>query len=132
MKDNTIERRGFLKYAATATVATGLLGRPIAAQAGQRSAKLRKALQFGMLPRNLSNAEKFKLAKECGFEMALSTAWGTATASSDVFQLPRIAPWDRGAFKFAARMVRAYAQREFDVVRRQVDRPGGSGPPPSC
>ena len=68
MKDNTIERRSFLKYAATATVATGLLGRPIAAQADQKGAKLRKALQFGMLPKNLSDADKFKLAKECGFE----------------------------------------------------------------
>ena len=63
-----MERRSFLKYAATATVATGLLGRPIAAQAGQKGTKMRKALQFGMLPKNLSNADKFKLAKECGFE----------------------------------------------------------------
>ena len=68
MKDSTMERRSFLKYAATATVATGLLGRPIAAQAGQRGGKLRKALQIGMLPKSLSNADKFKLAKECGFE----------------------------------------------------------------
>ena len=68
MKDNTMERRSFLKYAATTTVATGLLGRPIAAQAGQRGGKLRKALQIGMLPKSLSNADKFKLAKECGFE----------------------------------------------------------------
>jgi hexulose-6-phosphate isomerase len=63
-----MERRSFLKYAATATVATGLLGRSIAAQAGQKGTKLRKALQLGMLPKNLSNADKFKLAKECGFE----------------------------------------------------------------
>ena len=68
MKDGKIERRSFLKYAATATVATGLLGRTITAHAGNRNVKLRKALQFGMLPRNLSDADKFKLAKECGFE----------------------------------------------------------------
>ncbi len=68
MKDRIMERRSFLKYAATATVATGLLGRSIAAQAGQKGTKLRKALQLGMLPKNLSNADKFKLAKECGFE----------------------------------------------------------------
>jgi hexulose-6-phosphate isomerase len=68
MKDSKIQRRSFLKYAATATVATGLLGRPITAHAGNKNAKLRKALQFGMLPRNLSDADKFKLAKECGFE----------------------------------------------------------------
>ena len=46
MKDSTMERRSFLKYAATATVATGLLGRPIAAQTGQKGTKMSKALQF--------------------------------------------------------------------------------------
>lgn len=68
MKDSIMERRSFLKYAATTTVATGLLGRSITAQAGKKDTKLRKALQFGMLPKNLSDADKFKLAKECGFE----------------------------------------------------------------
>ncbi|HCO93054.1 MAG TPA: xylose isomerase [Phycisphaerales bacterium] len=68
MKDSTMERRNFLKYATTATVATGLLGRSSPVQAGQRGAKLRKALQIGMLPKSLSDADKFKLAKECGFE----------------------------------------------------------------
>jgi hexulose-6-phosphate isomerase len=68
MKDSKIERRSFLKYAATATVATGLLGRTITVQAGNKEPKMRKALQFGMLPKSLSDADKFKLAKECGFE----------------------------------------------------------------
>jgi L-ribulose-5-phosphate 3-epimerase len=68
MKDNIIQRRSFLKYAATATVTTGLLGQSIKVQAQQKGAKLRKALQFGMLPKNLSDPDKFKLAKECGFE----------------------------------------------------------------
>jgi len=68
MKKEIMQRRSFLKYAATATVATGLLGQPTKIQAGQKVVKLRKALQFNMLPRNLSNADKFKLAKECGFE----------------------------------------------------------------
>ncbi|MBN2594336.1 MAG: sugar phosphate isomerase/epimerase, partial [Sedimentisphaerales bacterium] len=63
-----MERRSFLKYAASATVATGLLGRSITTQADDKNTKLRKALQYGMLPKNLSDADKFKLAKECGFE----------------------------------------------------------------
>jgi hexulose-6-phosphate isomerase len=67
MKDNTMQRRSFLKYAATATIATGLLSQPIIAQAEKKEARLRKALQIGMLPKNLSDADKFKLAKECGF-----------------------------------------------------------------
>jgi L-ribulose-5-phosphate 3-epimerase len=68
MKDNIMHRRSFLKYAATTTVATGLLGKSITAKAGQQTPKLRKALQFGMLPKNLSDADKFKLTKECGFD----------------------------------------------------------------
>jgi len=72
MKEETIERRSFLKYAATTTIGTGLLvcaTTPQTAKAGAgEGAKLRKALQFGMLPRNLSNADKFKLARKCGFE----------------------------------------------------------------
>jgi L-ribulose-5-phosphate 3-epimerase len=72
MKEETIERRSFLKYAATATIGTGLLSRatmPQTAIAGAgNGAKLRKALQLGMLPKNLSNADKFKLARKCGFE----------------------------------------------------------------
>jgi len=68
MKYSKMERRSFLKYAATATVASGLLGRSIAARAGQKGTKMHKALQFEMLPKNLSDADKFKLAKECGFE----------------------------------------------------------------
>jgi L-ribulose-5-phosphate 3-epimerase len=68
MKDEKIERRSFLKYAATATVATGLLGQPTTTQADGKKTKIRKALQFGMLPKNLSDANKLKLAKECGFD----------------------------------------------------------------
>ncbi len=67
MKDRAMERRDFLKYAAVAAGAS-LLDRPTTSQAGQPRAKLRKALQFGMLPKDLSDAEKFKLAKKCGFE----------------------------------------------------------------
>jgi len=68
MKEQKIERRSFLKYVAGATVGVGLVSCPAKAQAGRRGARLRKALQLGMLPRKLSDAEKFRLAKECGFE----------------------------------------------------------------
>ncbi|MHC4566324.1 MAG: sugar phosphate isomerase/epimerase family protein [Planctomycetota bacterium] len=68
MKEQKIERRSFLKYAATATVATGFLSHSEPAQAGRTNARLRKALQFGMLPKKLSDADKFKLARKCGFE----------------------------------------------------------------
>ena len=68
MKDRAMERRNFLKYAAVTAAGASLLDRPTASQAGQPKARLRKALQFGMLPKNLSDEEKFKLAKKCGFE----------------------------------------------------------------
>ena len=59
-------RREFLKYAAAVTVGTGVLATSSRAQ-GQ-GAKLRKACQYNMLPRKLPDAEKFALAKKCGFE----------------------------------------------------------------
>ena len=68
MKEQKIERRSFLKYVAGATVGVGLVSCPAIAQAGRRGAKLRKALQLGMLPRKLPDGEKFRLAKKCGFE----------------------------------------------------------------
>jgi peptidoglycan/xylan/chitin deacetylase (PgdA/CDA1 family) len=64
------------------------------------------------------------LARECGFELALTTAWGTATAAADVYQLPRIAPWDRSPLRYAGRIARAYRQRDFEVVRSPSSTPG--------
>ncbi len=80
-------RREFLKYAAAVTAGTGLLtttghsqeqgkkkggrkkrDRAPEAQVQGQGAKLLKAVQFGMLPEGLSNAEKCALAKKCGFE----------------------------------------------------------------
>jgi len=68
MKEKIIGRRSFLRYAAAVTAGTGLLGESGFARSRQKGAKLRKALQLGMLPRELSDADKFKLAKKCGFE----------------------------------------------------------------
>lgn len=54
--------------------------------------------------------------RKAGFEVAVSTAWGSATANSDELQIPRIAPWDITARRYAARMLRAYRQRSFVVA----------------
>ncbi len=51
------------------------------------------------------------LAREAGYDFAVSTAWGAATIRSDLFQIPRVAPWDLTARSFAGRLVRAYRQR---------------------
>ncbi len=68
MKDDIIGRRNFLRYAAAVTAGTGMLSKSDFAQSRQKSAKLRKSLQLGMLPRQLSDEDKFKLAKKCGFD----------------------------------------------------------------
>jgi len=48
------------------------------------------------------------LARQSGFECALSTAWGYADSRSDVFQLPRVRAWQRVGWRMLARMLRAY------------------------
>jgi len=68
MKDNNFKRRSFLKLAAAAAVGTKLSGFSPVAQAGRKNNQLRKALQLGMLPKQLSDTDKFKLARACGFE----------------------------------------------------------------
>jgi peptidoglycan/xylan/chitin deacetylase (PgdA/CDA1 family) len=40
-----------------------------------------------------------------GFDAAVSTAWGAARASSDLFQLARFTPWDRRRHRFGARLL---------------------------
>ena len=51
------------------------------------------------------------LARDAGFELAVSTAWGAANRARDPFQIPRVAPWDRDALRFGLRLARAYRQR---------------------
>jgi len=68
MKEEIIGRRSFLRYAAAVTAGTSLLGESGFARSSQKGAKLHKALQLGMLPKKLPDAEKLKLAKKCGFD----------------------------------------------------------------
>jgi len=46
------------------------------------------------------------MMKELGFEAAVTTAYGVANRASDVYQLPRFAPWGRATTMFAARITR--------------------------
>ena len=45
-----------------------------------------------------------QLAREAGFESAVTTAKGAADAKSNMFRLPRYTPWDRSQFRFGARL----------------------------
>jgi peptidoglycan/xylan/chitin deacetylase (PgdA/CDA1 family) len=49
-------------------------------------------------------AEHVALVRELGFEAAVSTAWGAASADDDLFQLPRFTPWDKSPLRFTLRM----------------------------
>jgi peptidoglycan/xylan/chitin deacetylase (PgdA/CDA1 family) len=62
------------------------------------------------------DASHVALARELGFELALSTAWGAATAHSDRYQIPRIAPWDRTAGRYGLRLALGYRRRRFITV----------------
>ncbi|MGD9835303.1 MAG: polysaccharide deacetylase family protein [Piscinibacter sp.] len=61
-------------------------------------------------------AEHARLARECGFEAAVSTAWGAARAGTDPFQLPRFTPWDRSRLRFGARLLANLARRQIRVA----------------
>jgi len=51
-----------------------------------------------------------RMVRDAGYELAVSTAWGCASRGSDVFQLPRVAFWDRARRPFWARLVQTYAR----------------------
>jgi peptidoglycan/xylan/chitin deacetylase (PgdA/CDA1 family) len=50
--------------------------------------------------------EHAAMARELGFEAAVSTAWGAARHGSDLHQLPRFTPWDRSPTGFGLRLAR--------------------------
>lgn len=60
-----------------------------------------------------------EIVREAGFSAAVSTAWGTCTAASDRFQLPRFTPWDRTRLKFGLRMVRNATLRAAPAARAE-------------
>jgi peptidoglycan/xylan/chitin deacetylase (PgdA/CDA1 family) len=47
-----------------------------------------------------------EMVRALGFDAALSTMWGVATAATDRYQLPRFTPWDRSPLAFALRLCR--------------------------
>lgn len=49
------------------------------------------------------SARHAEMARQAGFEAAVSTRQACATPASDIFQLPRFTPWDRTPLKFAMR-----------------------------
>lgn len=56
------------------------------------------------------------IVRQLGFKAAFTTAWGTADAGSNMFQLPRFTPWDRGRGRFALRLIGNY-RRSATIVQ---------------
>ena len=57
------------------------------------------------------DASHVGLVKSCGFDAAVSTAWGACGRAVDTFQIPRMLPWDASAVKFGARLLRTYREQ---------------------
>lgn len=68
------------------------------------------------VPRQDYAAEHARLARDCGFTAAVSTAWGAAGAQSDRFQLPRFTPWDRQRLRFGVRLMANLRRRDIAQV----------------
>ncbi len=54
--------------------------------------------------------EHARLARELGFDAAVTTDWGAAATGTDPHRLPRFTPWDRSRGRFCARMLRNLMQ----------------------
>ena len=54
--------------------------------------------------------EHVRMVREAGFDAAMSTAWGAASPSSDMFQLPRFTPWRFNPLGFDLLMMRNLRQ----------------------
>lgn len=66
------------------------------------------------------NVRCVELARRVGFDLAVSTAWGAASATVDPLQVPRFSPWDRGRLRFGLRLA--------GNLRREGDRAGVTAP----
>lgn len=49
--------------------------------------------------------QNVEIVRQLGFTAAVTTAWGSARADSDPFQIPRFTPWDRSRLRFGARLL---------------------------
>ena len=51
--------------------------------------------------------EHARLARELGFEAAVTTSWGAARPGDDPYQIPRFTPWDRANWRFGLRLAKS-------------------------
>lgn len=89
MENKRMGRRGFLQVSAAATVGVSLIGASTSTAGAETDAKRYKALKIGMLPKALTDEEKFKLAKRCGFEGIDAKPMGDLDAARQQAKLAR-------------------------------------------
>jgi peptidoglycan/xylan/chitin deacetylase (PgdA/CDA1 family) len=56
------------------------------------------------VPNQDYGAAHTQMVQDCGFQAAVSTAWGAACVRSHRFELPRFTPWDTQRLRFGIRM----------------------------
>lgn len=61
-------------------------------------------------------AQTVALARESGFQAAVSTAWGVSRQGDDIFQIPRFTPWDRSFPRWGQRLTKNLLQTRFATV----------------
>lgn len=67
-------------------------------------------------PRRDYHGEHAALAREVGFEAAVSAAWGAARAGDDLYQIPRFTPWDRADWRFGLRLAQNVMRNRYARV----------------
>ncbi len=104
------------------TVSHPILARTDAAEARAEMVASREALQsllgerVGLFAYPNGRAgtdylpEHARLARELGFDAAVTTDWGAGASSTDPHRLPRFTPWDRSRGRFGLRLIRNLGQ----------------------
>ena len=67
-------------------------------------------------PNSDYNRDHINILKECNFRAAVSTAWGYADVSNDLYQLPRIGETEHNKVKFHIRLAKSYLDKQKDNV----------------
>lgn len=67
-------------------------------------------------PRQDYDRAHIEMVRTAGFTAAVSTAWGCARTGADLWQLPRISPWDNTALRYGLRLLRTYTQPGAQLV----------------
>ena len=74
---------------------SALIGRPVPLSASPNGT-----------PGPASPAAHVAMARETGFEAAVSTAEGAASTGGDLYQIPRFTPWDKTRWRYGLRLAR--------------------------